>query len=497
MKFDPMTGEPINEEAQGTPEVTETPVAPENPANQVVESVKSWISTMSTKQWFLPAMIGGGVGVIAIIAVVVAIVGGAFMSPVQKVTYAAGNTFKEAGILGDVFSSTMTAVANSKSTTYFMLGIEGQEMEMEVRNAGKDKQVWVKADITNYPELEGTLTLNKNELQAQAPILGDYVFFYDYTKEADGFIFENVDDEIVEALNKMLAQAYSGKTDDSKALKEMAKALQEWMDDIEIEEVEKDEFEINGRDVNCVGYEIVIDEDMIKEYMEIVCDAMVEYMEEQGLDEMEGYDDAIFDEAFEDMFDEIEGMPEMTFTVYVDSNMLAAIVIEAEDSDGKVKILFEGGDYRAQNITVKVDGQKVLQIKGERDGNEETAELIIYSGDEKITMMEYEYDKKSGDFEFAVLDYYGDAGLLLEGTIVANGNGVEITDGELNIDNMSADFAFSCKKGAKIEKLSGERFDLGNADEDDLEELVEDLQDELKDFMPSYGYPEVDYDDWY
>jgi len=87
--------------------------------------------------------------------------------------------------------------------------------------------------------------------------------------------------------------------------------------------------------------------------------------------------------------------------------------------------------------------------------------------------------------------------LLLEGTIVANGNGVEITDGELNIDNMSADFAFSCKKGAKIEKLSGERFDLGNADEDDLEELVEDLQDELKDFMPSYGYPEVDYDDWY
>ena len=301
MKFDPMTGEPINEESQVTPEVTETPVTPGNPLNQAVESVKSWISTMSTKQWFLPAMIGGGVGVVAIIVAVVAIVGGAFMSPVQKVTNAAGNTFKEAGVLGDVISSTLTATANNNNTTYFMLGIEGQEMEMEVRNSGKDKQVWVKADIANYPELEGTLTLNKNELQAQAPILGDYVFFYDYTKEADGYIFENIDDEIVEALNKMLAQAYSGKIDDSEALKEMAKALKEWMDDIEVEEVEKDEFEINGRDVNCVGYEIVIDEDMIKEYMEIVCDAMVEYMEEQGLDEMEGYDDAMFDEAFEDI----------------------------------------------------------------------------------------------------------------------------------------------------------------------------------------------------
>lgn len=497
MKFDPMTGEPINEEAQVTPEVTETPVTPESPVNQAVESVKSWISTMSTKQWFLPAMIGGGVGVVAIIAVVVAIVGGAFMSPVQKVTYAAGNTFKEAGVLGDVISSTLTATANNNNTTYFMLGLEGNEMEMELRTSGKDKQVWAKADIANYPELEGTLTLTKNELQAQAPILGDYVFFYDYTKEADGFIFENVDDEIVEALNEMLAQAYSGKVDDSEALKEMAKALKEWMDDIEIEEVEKEEFEINGRDVNCVGYEIVIDEDMIKEYMEIVCDAMVEYMEEQGLDEMEGYDDAMFDEAFEDMYDEIEGMPEMTFTVYVDSNMLAAIVIEAEDSEGKIKILFEGGDYRAQNITVKFDGQKVLQIKGERDGNEETAELVIYSGDEHYTIMEYEYDKKSGDFEFAVLDYSGNEEMSLEGTIVANGNGVEITDGELNIDDMSADFAFSCKKGAKIEKLSGDRFDLGNADEEELQELVEDLQDELEDFMPSYGYPEVDYDDWY
>ena len=511
MKFDPMTGEPINEESQGTPEVTETPVAPENPVNQAVESVKSWISTMSTKQWFLPAMIGGGVGVIAIIAVVVAIVGGAFMSPVQKVTYAAGNTFKEAGVLGDVLSSTMTAVANSKSTTYFMLGVEGNEMEMEVRNAGKDKQVWVKADITNYPELEGTLTLNKNELQAQAPILGDYVFFYDYTKEADGFIFENVDDEIVEALNKMLAQAYSGKTDDSKALKEMAKALQEWMDDIEIEEVEKDEFEINGRDVNCVGYEIVIDEDMIKEYMEIVCDAMVEYMEEQGLDEMEGYDDAMFDEAFEDMFDEIEGMPEMTFTVYVDSNMLAAIMIEAEDSEGKVKILFEGGDYRAQNITVKFDGEKVLQIKGERDGNEESLRMVVYTqrydggintGEvNAITVFDYEYDKKSGDFEAAFYNTYEKAILEVEGTIVCNNNGVEITDGELNVESMSVDFAFSCKKGAKIEKLSGERFDIGNADEDDFEELAEDIQDELEDFIPSFDYPDTSYgdvyDDWY
>lgn len=37
------------------------------------------------------------------------------------------------------------------------------------------------------------------------------------------------------------------------------------------------------------------------------------------------------------------------------------------------------------------------------------------------------------------------------------------------------------KKNAKFSKLSGKEYDLGNADEDDLEDLADDLYDAIED----------------
>lgn len=274
------------------------------------------------------------------------------------------------------------------------------------------------------------------------------------------------------------------------------------MEEIEIEEVDKDEFEINGRDVSCVGYEIVIDEKTMLEYVEIICDGTVEYMEELGYDEIEGFDTSVYDNLYEEMADEIEGMPEVTFTVYMDSNLLAAIIVEVEDEEEELEILFEGGDYRAQNITVKFDDEKVFALKGEKDGNEESLRLVVYvqeydgavntGGVNALTVFDYEYDKKSGDFEANLYNTYGSAVLEVEGTIVCNNNGVEIADGEIKSSDSDEkiEFEFSCKKGATIEKMDGERFDIGNADEDELMELIEDIQDELEDFI----YTEDAYD---
>lgn len=494
MKFDPMTGEPINEETPVTPESVETV------ANPAMESVKSAISSMSTKKWFLPALIGGGVGVVAIIAAVAVFVSGAFLAPAQKVALAAGNTFKDAGVIGDVLTATLTASASDKSTTRFMFGMEEGSVDVEYRHTKGDKQIWMNMDISGYPEIEGTATLTKKELQVSAPLLGDYVYFYDYTTEPEGYVFEQIDEDIVEAFNKALTQLYTGQVDDSEALKEMTEKLQEWMEEIEIEEVDKDEFEINGRDVSCAGYEIVIDEKTMLEYVEIICDGTVEYMEELGYDEIEGFDTSVYDNLYEEMADEIEGMPEVTFTVYMDSNLLAAIIVEVEDEEEELEILFEGGDYRAQNITVKFDDEKVFALKGEKDGNEESLRLVVYvqeydgavntGGVNAITLFEYEYDKKSGDFEAAILDSYGDALLEIEGTIICNNNGVEITDGEISdaYSDEKIEFEFSCKKGATIEKMDGERFDIGNADEDEFQDLYEDIQDELEDFIYTDDY---------
>ena len=448
------------------------------------------MNLLSGKKWLLPALIGGGTVVAGVVVAAVLFISGAFLTPVQKVALAAGNTFKEAGVIGDVLSATLVASSNDKSTTRFGIDIEGNSIEAECRYTKADKQVWVNADVKGYPEIEGTLTLTKKELQLSAPMLGDYLFVYDYTADNDGFIFEQVDEEIVEALNEVLAQVYSGKAEDSKALKKMLDDIQEWMDEIDIEEVDKDEFEINGRDVNCAGYEIVLDERIVLEYVEIICDGMVDYLKEQNLDEIEGIDD-LYDNLYDEMADEIEGMPEVTITVYMDSNMLAAIIVEVEDEKDKFEILFEGGDYRAQNITVKFAKEKVLQIKGEKDGKVESAELVIYSESydyetgeyvkKGYTVSEYEYDRKSGDFELETKNFSGNVLFVIEGNIVCNSNGVEITDGEFSMNGDRLDFEFACKKGATIEKMKGDRFDIGTADEDDFEELYKDIQDVLED----------------
>ena len=492
MMYDPITGEPIQEEASVTQE------------NQTVGEAKSVASNVVSKKWFLPALIGGSVSVVAVVAVVVMVLSGAFLTPVQKVSYAVGNTFKDAGAVGDLLSKTIAVSANNKNTTHFMMEVQGQAMEMEFRRDGKDKQVWVKTDISGYPDLEGTIALTKKELQAKVPILGDHVFVYDYTADNEGALMEQVPEQAVIMVNKMLAQIYKGAPEmDSEALREMTVALQEWMEEIEIEEVEKEEFEINGRDVSCPGYEIVIDEGIVKDYVKIILDGMKEYMEELGLDEIEGYNDDIFDDAYEEAVSELRGMSDIIFTVYTDSNMLAAVYMEVEDEEGKLKVLFEGGDYRAQNITIKVDSQKVFQFKGETDGNEENGEWIVYSvydDEDKHTVLEYEYDKKSGDFEVVFLGTDGNEKMFLEGNIICNSNGVELTDAEFSFDGQSLEFEFSCKKGVTMDKLNGDRFDIGNADEDDFEDLMEDLQDELEDFIyPEDGtyFPEYDTEFYY
>ena len=443
------------------------------------------MNLLTGKKWLLPALIGGGTVVVGVAVAAVLFISGAFLTPVQKVTLAVGNTFKEAGVLGDVLSATLAASSNDKSTTRFGIDIEGNSIEAECRYTKSDKQVWVNADVKGYPEMEGTFTLTKKELQLSAPMLGDYLFVYDYTADNDGFLFEQVDEETVEALNEALAQIYSGKAEDSDALKEMQEDIQEWIEDIEIEETEKEIFEINKKEVECAGYEIEMSSSSIIELMSIFCHGMKEYIKEQNFDGAEEVKNSALD-AIDKMYNqlktEIVALQTKSMKIYLHSNMLAAITFEQYLQGETIKILFEGGDYRAQNITVKYGKENLFRIKGERDGAVETGKLVIYVDDrtgskDAHIVLQYEYDKKSGDFELEAKNYNGSTAFEILGNIVCNGNGVEITDGEFSVDRESIYFDFACKKGATIEKMKGDRFDIGTADEDDFEDIQDVLED--------------------
>ncbi|MCR4787713.1 MAG: hypothetical protein K5888_03915, partial [Lachnospiraceae bacterium] len=176
--------------------------------------------------------------------------------------------------------------------------------------------------------------------------------------------------------------------------------------------------------------------------------------------------DDLMDEMFGEFDDTIEDMEDFEIDFYIYQNALAAI--EAEVEDEKISLQFQGGDYRAQNILLESD-EFTSAIKGKIDGNKET--MTVEVDDEEV--FAYEFDSKSGDLTLTVNDGYDE--YELEGiNIKSEDDEVVISldefapeDSEIEING-----TITIKKAAKIKEMSGDEFDIGSADEDELEEVI-------------------------
>ena len=85
----------------------------------------------------------------------------------------------------------------------------------------------------------------------------------------------------------------------------------------------------------------------------------------------------------------------------------------------------------------------------------------------------FEYNYESGKYKIEV------DGEVLSGKLYKEGRTLNLSiDGQYDIPDMD----FAVTRGAKLQKFSGDEFDIGNADADDLYDLVDDITDELSDF---------------
>ena len=99
-----------------------------------------------------------------------------------------------------------------------------------------------------------------------------------------------------------------------------------------------------------------------------------------------------------------------------------------------------------------------------------------------------EYDSKSGDFECFISDGYYDYEIA-DANIKSKNGQVTFYVEDFTVDGVGMEMELIIKKGAKMDKLSGETFDLGNASESDLEDLIYDeLGDDLYDFAEDYSW---------
>lgn len=161
---------------------------------------------------------------------------------------------------------------------------------------------------------------------------------------------------------------------------------------------------------------------------------------------------------------EIDRMDDIEIEFFTYKNMLACIRTEVEGND--LEILFLGGDYRMQNVEVNYDGDTYFELKGEKSGSEETIKFKAAGQ----TLAKVTYDEKSGDYNISIEELG-----TIKGNIEHSRKGVTVTVTKFfGYDGF--EFSAYAKDSADFDKVDEkDSFDIGNADESDWNDLIGDI----------------------
>jgi carbon monoxide dehydrogenase subunit G len=458
--YDPMTGQPIQ------PQKTVTGYDP-------MTGQPIYAGTNATFTAAPAAKTGIGIGAkIAIAAAVVVVAGGAiltgvkagaFSGPAGKVERAVNNTFSDGPEIIEALSA--ASITDSKSYTLGMdVSYMGQKVSGEYRYSEKKQQLEATVDFTGATELTAYVTLDTEALYMAVPNALDDTLVYYYTKDNDGALIDAMGEDTVEQINSLLSGV-----DNSDGQAEFAEAIQKELDSLKYEKISAETFEVDGKDRKCKGYATTIEADNINN----ILDAYMEYIESsmpaalrQNMDWSE----------FEDLEDELDDMDDLDVSFFIYKNKLACIRMDG--GDDTVEIQFQGGDYRLQNVEVLVNDDTYMKLEGEKDGSTETIKLKA-AGE---TVLKVEYDTKSGDFEIKADSE------TIKGNIESSRKGVTITISEISgLDGLK--LTLYAQKDADFADVDEKNlFDVGNADEDDFYDLMNDIDtDVIEDYASLLG----------
>ena len=176
-------------------------------------------------------------------------------------------------------------------------------------------------------------------------------------------------------------------------------------------------------------------------------------------------------------------MADIELSFYLYKKQLACVKMEVEDEDGAGYVYFYGGDYPTQNMEVvfEYDDDEYSFCKLEGSIKNQVETIKLEAEDEEIC--EINYNQKTGELVISGGDY-----LELSGVVTRKGNTLTFEMEDLEIDGLDASGSITISGDVDIKLPKGEEFDLGNASEDDLEDLVEDLEDFIDENELYYYY---------
>ena len=340
--------------------------------------------------------------------------------------------------------------------------------------------------------LDATAYIDEKQILASCPILGDYLFKYDYsTDKNNGYIADILDEEDLEVsdLNAMIAFLNDNSGSIEKFYNQSVTYFTECVADLDFKKTgNKETFTVNGDKVECKEYRAVLSEELVAEWISGYRKVVDDFVKSNS-DLVETFEDLTgedldIEDAFDEILDEVDGDEEAYLSIFTKGKTTAAIRITNSDEDEYYEIQFKGGDYLAQNVEIVFnddgDEETIFTIEGKTKGDEQTTTMESEDGS---FVFEYSFNKKTGAFEMS-MEQYGTEVYACEATITFDKNSYTMDFESLSSYGHELDFdkyiiTYSTK--AEIVKPKGDEFDLGNADEDDFEDLAEEIVEEIMD----------------
>lgn len=285
-------------------------------------------------------------------------------------------------------------------------------------------------DISYAPTVEYTLQFDQNEVRAMIPMIPDQMFVYCYTNQNEGYINEFLDSDYI---NKKIKEAYdavfSEETvfDINKIFSDFAEKYKE----LSFTKIDDEEYTVDGNTVSCKGYETKLNKKVVK-----------------GIS---------------------RNLSPMDMQIYLYDGQVAAIKLFPEGMKKEYEIRFKGGKYRMENMEFCVDGDVVCTIEGHSEGNVETATLE-YNGE----TAGYEYDFAEGDIKLFFDEEEYTAKLIHDERKFS----FELD--YIDFDNSFLGLTVAITPTVNLSDMTGEEFDIGNATEEEITEVLENVQDTVQ-----------------
>lgn len=488
MGFDPMTGKPLNQ-PQAAPEPVQEPMGfdpmtgkPLNQPQAAAEPVQEQggfdpmtgrplgENGKKNKKNKMPLLMGAAAAVLVAVILVLGVKTGLLAGKAGRVLVAVTNTVTETPHFVKEMKPLGMLMGNKYSVSF-----SGEVSNVKFSGAAnvnnKEKQVSAKLNYDGSKvELLGGI--DSKAVKLQVPVLSKKVFVYNYKGKNTGYIVDELDDEL-DAINSALEMLADGTKDTSGVYKDLVKIFTKELKSLKFTSARKEEYSVNEKTVNCKGYTTVLTGTNAVH----IVDGLEDLYKKHFADKIKGEDILEeVEETFDDMREEVEDMDDVTITFYIYKNKLAAIRL-VNYADDEVELCFEGGDFRMQNMMFKSEGYR-MQISGEDNGTEETFKLKERTGTKNTDLGSFKYNYKSGTFSISLMNE-----LSVSGKLNRSGSDLTLKLNSIRVDYFSIDpkLEVTLSKKVKMESFSGNEFDIGNADRDDLMDLAADIQEELLD----------------